>query len=56
MNKDLMLFLCWDLKMFCVQTVIISSLQWSANIHLATGQLVDMLHYQHAKKKISGHQ
>ena len=37
--------------MFLCASVIISSLQWSANaIHLAKGQLVDMLHSQHPQK------
>ena len=37
--------------MFGVHTVISFSLQWSANnIHLATGQFVDIQHSQHYQK------
>ena len=50
-NEDFLLLLCWDLKMFCVHIINISSLQLSANtIHQATGHLVDIQHYQHPQR------
>ena len=48
-NEDFALALLRHKNVLCI---LISSLQWSANTsHLATGQLVDIQHYQHPQKK-----